>query len=90
MSIRIRLTSVFAERIEGIDVVDVDATTVESALRTLTGRHPELSRLLWISAGVLNPAVAVFVNDRLVPPDELGVSVESGDEIDIIPAVAGG
>jgi len=90
LSIRIRLTSVFAERIEGIDVVDVDATTVESALRTLTGRHPELSRLLWISAGVLNPAVAVFVNDRLVPPDELGVSVESGDEIDIIPAVAGG
>ena len=90
MSIRIRLTSVFAERIEGIDVVDVDAMTVESALRTLTGRHPELSRLLWISAGVLNPAVAVFVNDRLVRPDELGVSVESGDEIDIIPAVAGG
>lgn len=90
MSIRIRLTSVLAERIEGIDAVDVDATTVESALRTLTGHHPELSRLLWISAGVLNPAVAVFVNDRLVRPDELGVSVESGDEIDIIPAVAGG
>ena len=90
MSIRIRLTSVFAERIEGIDAVDVDATTVESALRTLTDRHPELSRLVWISAGVLNPVVAVFVNDRLVRPDELGVSVESGDEIHIITAVSGG
>jgi molybdopterin converting factor small subunit len=70
--------------------VEVVATTVESALRALAGRQPEVSRLLWISADALNPAVAVFVNDRLVGPQQLGLSLQPGDQIDIIPAIAGG
>ena len=39
---RIRFTNLFAERIGGINSVDVPAATVESALRALTDRHPNL------------------------------------------------
>ena len=90
LNIHIRLTSVLAERIGDVYTVDVAATTAKSALRALTDRYPELFRLLWISADVLNPAVVVFVNDRLVRPLELGISLKAGDKIDIVPAVAGG
>jgi molybdopterin converting factor small subunit len=85
----IRLTTVFAERIGGISSVELDAATVESALRTLTCLHPALGPLIW-RKGTINPALAVFANDEQVGPDALGRRLEPGATIDIIPAVAGG
>jgi molybdopterin converting factor small subunit len=87
---RIRLESPFAERIDGTEAVEVLAPTVEAALRELTDRYPQLVRLIWISSGVVNPLLAVFVNDKLLEPHELSAALKSDDEIDIIAAVAGG
>jgi molybdopterin converting factor small subunit len=87
---RIRLESPFAERIGGTGAVEVPAPTVESALRGLTDRYPQLVRLIWISSDVVNPLLAVFLNDKLLEPHELGAAVEPDDKIDIIAAVAGG
>ena len=61
---RIRFTNLFAERIGGVNSVDVLATTVESALRALTDRHPPLMPLVWAKDGALNPVMVVFLNDR--------------------------
>ena len=47
MSVRVRLPALFADRIDGVDTVDVAATTVEDALRALTDRHAELTALVW-------------------------------------------
>jgi molybdopterin converting factor small subunit len=87
--IRIRFTNLFAERIGGVSSVEVSAATVESALRALTDRYPELQRLVW-AEGVMNPAMAVFLNERQLEPHELDAEVKSGDQIDIVPAVEGG
>jgi molybdopterin converting factor small subunit len=86
----IHLESPFAERIDGTCAVDVSAPTVESALRGLTDRYPQLLRLVWSSAGGVNPLLAVFLNDKLLEPHEMGATVEPDDKIDIIAAVAGG
>ena len=88
--VRVRFTTVFAERIGGISAVEVPATTVASALRSVTDRYPELARLVWLDQGVINPVMAVFVNDRQLQPGELETHLQAGDEIDIIPAAAGG
>ena len=88
--VRIRLTTVFAERIGGISSVELDAATVEYALRTLTCLHPALGPLIWRKEGTINPALAVFANDEQVGPDAFGRRLEPDATIDIIPAIAGG
>ena len=86
---RIRFTNLFAERIGGVNSVDVQAATVDSALRALTDRHPALTPLVW-SKGALNPVIVVFLNDRQLVAAEIGAPVGPGDEIDIVSAVEGG
>jgi hypothetical protein len=87
---RIRFTNLFAERIGGINAVDVTAATVESALRALTDRHPPLTPLVWSKDGALNPVTVVFLNDHQLGAAEIGIPVGPGDEIDIVPALEGG
>jgi len=87
--VRIRFTSLFAERIGGISSVEVAATTVGAALHALTELYPELLRLVWTD-GKLNPVMAVFLNERQLGADELGTDLKPRDQIDIVPAVSGG
>jgi molybdopterin converting factor small subunit len=87
---RIRFTNLFAERIGGVSSVDVSASTVESALRALTDRHPTLTPLVWAKDGALNPVMVMFLNDRQLGSAEIGTRVGPGDEIDIVPALEGG
>ena len=87
---RIRFTNLFAERIGGVNSVDVQSATVESSLRALTNRHPPLTPLVWAKDGALNPVMVVFLNDRQLGAAEIGTLVGPGDEIDIVSAVEGG
>jgi len=87
---RIRFTNLFAERIGGVNSVDVPAATVESALRALTDRHPDLATLVWAKDGEVNPVMVVFLNDQQLCAAEIGSPVGPGDEIDIVPALEGG
>ena len=87
---RIRFTTLFAERIGGVNSVDVLATTVELALRALTDRHPDLTPLVWAKDGALNSVMVLFLNDHQLGAAELGTPVGPGDEIDIVPALEGG
>lgn len=87
---RIRFTTLFAERIGGVNSVDVRAATVESALHALTDRHPTLTPLVWAKDGALNPVMVVFLNDRQLAVAEISTPVGPGDEIDIVSALEGG
>ena len=87
---RIRFTNLFAERIGGVNSVDVQGVTVESSLRALTAQHPTLTPLVWGKDGALNAVMVVFLNDRQLAAAELGTPVAAGDEIDIVSALEGG
>jgi len=87
---RIRFTNLFAERIGGINCVDVPAATVESALHALTDRHPDLTPLVWAKDGTLNPVMVLFLNDHQLGDADIGSPVGPGDQIDIVPAIEGG
>jgi hypothetical protein len=86
---RIRFTNLFAERIGGVNSVDVPAATVESALRALTDRHPSLmpARLEGRRAQSRHGAVPERPPARAA---EIGTPVGPGDEIDIVSALEGG
>ena len=87
---QIRFTNLFAERIGGVNSVDVLATTVESALRALTDRHPNLTPLVWAKDGALNPVTVLFLNDRQLGAAEIGTPAGPGDVIDMVSAIEGG
>jgi molybdopterin converting factor small subunit len=87
---RIRFTNLFAERIGGVNSVDVQGATVESSLRALTEQHPTLTPLVWGKDGALNSVMVVFLNDRQLVAAEIATPVAPGDEIDIVSALEGG
>ena len=90
MSVRVRLPALFADRIDGVDTVEVTATTVEEALRALTQRHAELATLVWTAAGTLNPVMVLFLNDRQLAGDAIAQPLHAGDHLEILPAIEGG
>lgn len=90
MSVRVRLPALFADRIDGVYTVLVEATTVDAALRALTHRHPELATLVWTAAGTPNPLMILFLNDRQLDRPGDDTTLHSGDQLEVIPAIEGG
>ena len=70
---------------------DANGGTVGEVLGALSGRYPELGRRLFKTEGELNRFVNIFVNEEDIRfLDNLETSVAPGDDILIIPAIAGG
>ena len=76
----------------GNDIVEVEASTVAEALAALTERYAALTNHLYAEDGQLRAFVNVYLNDEDVRYLEGGetTDVKTGDEIRIIPSIAGG
>ena len=60
-------------------------------LATLTKKYPELGKRLYKSENELNRFINVYVNDEDIRfIDNLGTALKDGDEVSIVPAIAGG
>ena len=91
-AIRIFVPTPLRQYAAGADAVDVEAGTVDEALAELTARHEELRRHLYAEDGRLRSFVNVYLNDEDIRYLEGGkdTGVRDGDEIRIIPSIAGG
>ncbi|MGQ0764537.1 MAG: MoaD/ThiS family protein [Gemmatimonadota bacterium] len=91
MSIPIHLPSVLAGQAGGVRRVDVNAPTVGAALDALVASHPAIAPRLRDESGNVYPFVTIYLNDediRLV--GGFDATLADGDEISVVPAVAGG
>jgi adenylyltransferase/sulfurtransferase len=71
--------------------VDVAGATVGEVLISLTSQHPDLKKHLYDTNGKLRSFVNVFVNDEDIRHQQLeNTPIKEGDDISIIPAIAGG
>lgn len=69
----------------------VAAETVAAALDALEQQHPGIGERIREDNGQIRRFVNVFVNGQNVrDADGIGTSLKSGDELGIIPAMAGG
>lgn len=77
---------------EGVDRIDVPAGPLAEALEQLEARFPGIkSRVLDDVTGDIHPFVSIFLNDNDVHYLRgLETLVRDGDEIVIVPAIAGG
>jgi molybdopterin synthase sulfur carrier subunit len=91
MSIRVRIPAPLRGVTEGASEVEVDAGSVADALGALEQRFPQIRQRLRDEAGELRRFVNLYVNNEDIRfLGGLQTSLKSGDEISIIPAVAGG
>jgi molybdopterin converting factor small subunit len=91
MTVNIRIPTPLRKYTDGQDQVSVEGSTVGEALANLTDAHPEIESRIFDDSGTLRRFVNVFANDEDIRfQDSLDTGVSEGDQISIVPAIAGG
>ncbi len=91
MPVDVRLPTVLRPQAGGRSTVSVEGATIGDVLRDLVARYPGISGQLLNEDGTLHRFVNVYVNDDDVRYlSLLDTPVSTGDEVSILPAVAGG
>ena len=91
MPVDVRLPTVLRVHAGGQPSVAVDGSTIGEVLTTLVATYPGLSGQVINEDGTLHKFVNVYVNDDDVRYlSQLDTPVKDGDEVSILPAVAGG
>jgi molybdopterin converting factor small subunit len=91
MAVEIRLPTLLRAAADGAASVQADGATVGEVFANLVGTYPGLKGQLIDDSGSLHKFVNVYLNDDDIRYlDQLDTKIAEGDEISILPAVAGG
>lgn len=91
MPVSVRLPTVLRPHAAGQSVVQAAAGSVGDIVNELVGQFPGMKGNLLTDAGELQRFVNIYVNDEDIRYlDKAGTKVADGDELTILPAVAGG
>ncbi len=90
MSVRIHIPTPMRQHTEGQAVVEASGATIQAALDDLSRKFPAVSQRLFEN-GQVRRFINVYLNDEDIRYlENLSTAVKDGDELSIIPAVAGG
>jgi sulfur-carrier protein len=91
MSVTVRIPTVLRPAVGGERSLAVEGATVGDVLGELVTEHPAVKTQVFADDGTLHRFLNVYVNDDDVRyTGGLETSVGSGDEVTLLPAVAGG
>ena len=91
MSVNVRIPAPLRRLTDGQDKVNVDGNTVNEAVSSLDQKYPGFKERLCDESGELRNFVNLYVNGEDIRFLEgLSTPIESGDELSVVPAVAGG
>jgi molybdopterin synthase sulfur carrier subunit len=91
MSIAVYIPTPFRRATNNTDRVSVDARDVRGLLDELEGRFSGLKGLVRNEAGDVHHHINIYVNNEGIEALQgLQTSLKDGDEVSIIPALAGG
>jgi sulfur-carrier protein len=91
MSVRVRIPTPLRAATDGVAEVNSEAVTVVGLIDELEERFPAIRGRLRDEAGALRRFVNLYINGEDVRFQKgLETSLPSGDELSIVPAVAGG
>ena len=91
MAKKVRIPTPLRKLTNNEEVVEVDASTINEAIAELQARFPGFKERLLDETGAVRRFVNVYVNEediRLLENQQ--TKLKDGDEISIIPAIAGG
>ena len=91
MNVKVRIPSPLRNYTNGADVVETAGASVGEVLDSLKTKAAGIETRLFKGEGQLNRFVNVYVNDEDIRfLKNLETPVKEGDEISIVPAIAGG
>lgn len=91
MAITVRVPNALRKLTGNEGRLEADGSTVRQVLGRVGEQHPEFLDRITEDDGELRQFLNVFVNGNDIRfEDELDTSVEEGDEISIVPSIAGG
>ena len=87
----VRIPTPLRKLTNGDDTVEITATTIAEAFGELEARYPGIKERLLDEAGEVRRFVNVYVNEEDIRfLTSQSTPLKDGDEISIIPAIAGG
>jgi MoaD family protein len=90
MAVRIHIPTPMRQHTDGHAVVEASGATVQAALEDLGRKYPAVTQRIF-DGGQVRRFINVYVNDEDVRYlENLATPVKDGDQVAIIPAVAGG
>ena len=91
MSVKVIIPTALRAQTNNEDVIELNAQTVNDALKQLTDLHPNLRRYLYSDGSKLRSFINVYLNEediRYINGEE--TTVTDGDTLMIVPSIAGG
>jgi molybdopterin synthase sulfur carrier subunit len=90
MAIKIQIPTPMRQHADGKTTVEVAGATVQAALADLSAKYPAIAERVF-KDGKVRQFINVYLNNEDIRYlDSLATPVKDGDELAIIPAVAGG
>lgn len=91
MAIQVRIPTALRKLSEGKDVVEVEGANVGEVMTNIKSLFPALAEQLVDENGKVRRFVNLFANDEDIRfLDDLDTELSAGDELSIVPAIAGG
>lgn len=91
MPVNVRIPTPLRKLTNEQELVQVDAKTISEAITVLQGRFPGIQERLVDEKGEVRRFVNVYVNEEDIRfLQNQNTALKDGDEISIIPAIAGG
>ena len=90
-TVSVRIPTPLRSSVGGHSAVETSGTTVGDVLDNLIVTYPDLKANLYTDDGSLRQFVNVYVNDDDIRYlDGTDTSITAGDEVSIVPSIAGG
>ena len=90
-SITVQIPTALRPQVGGHATLEIEGQTVGEILTNLCGQYPELGERLYKSENELNRFINVYLNDEDIRfLSDQDTPAKAGDELSIIPAIAGG
>ncbi len=91
MAIKIRIPTPMRQLTGGVDMAEVQGANVAALLGQLCEKFAGMEKRLFKEPGELNRFVNIYVNDEDIRfLSNLETPVKDGDDVSIVPAIAGG
>ena len=91
MPIQVRIPTPLRKLTGGAETVAANGGTIAAVVQDIEARHPGLKERICDDGGKVRRFVNVYLNgDDIRFLDSLDTVVKEGDEISIVPAIAGG
>jgi molybdopterin synthase sulfur carrier subunit len=91
MPITLQLPNVLARLAGGTKALEAEGATLADVITEVSGRYPELAARLRDERGELYPFVTFYLNEEDIRfQGGLAATLQAGDVVTVVPAVAGG